>query len=256
MSALSARTRSTARGAFASSAAAVRQWRGQWCSWWLHKGGWCRSWPRQGRAAHQSPPAHRSDRRHEHPSFGSPRALGACRRAQRAEDPAPQASLGQLAGSHPVCRGEAIEALVVEIDRDRWSTPRRPAPASWPRWHGRGGHRLRHRLAEDLPPPINVRGGDPSTFEALTSRDAALLRSGWHAPAVGAVDGASLAIGLHPGGKAPRRQGPKTEARWAESPTSPAVAHDEARSGRARKRLASFYYPIRHQTAEKVSVNT
>ena len=91
--------------------------------------------------------------------------------------PAPQTSLGKLAGCHPMRGGEAIEAFAEKICRDvsRWSTTRRLASACWPSWLSRGGRWSRLLPVEDLPPPIGVGGGDPSTApEALACRDAAL----------------------------------------------------------------------------------
>ena len=100
------------------------------------------------------------------------------------KSPAPQTSLGELAGCHPMREGEAIEAFADKIcwDAPRWSTSHRLASACWPSWLSRGGRRSRLLPVEDLPPPIGVGGGDPSMApEALVCRDAALHWPSQHA---------------------------------------------------------------------------
>jgi hypothetical protein len=61
---------------------------------------------------------------------------------------------GQLAGFHPMRRGDAIEAFAVKNYQDahRWSITHRLASACWPSWLSRGGRWSRLLPVEDRHP--------------------------------------------------------------------------------------------------------
>jgi hypothetical protein len=97
-----------------------------------HQGRWRLSWPLEGLANRRDPPAHRGEPRTitQAPRVHAPWLLAVAHNVSKTL--APQTPLGQLAGSHPVRGGEAIEAVAVEISQDvpQRSMTGRPASAS------------------------------------------------------------------------------------------------------------------------------
>ena len=131
----------------------------------------------------------------------------------------------------------------------------RLASACWPSWLSRGGRRSRLLPVEDLPPPIGIGGGDPSTpFEAQACRDAALHWPSRHAmqTAVGTADCVSPGFAQYPGDPPPsHRHGSTLEVgcaagtSQAASTSSAAMAPDEPRPGRGSWRWSA---PLLHRS--------